>query len=357
MPLALITGGSAGIGAAFADRLAARGHDLILVARGELRLNATARIIAARHGVRVDTFVTDLADRHGLFRLEALLSGPEGLVVDVLVNNAGCGRAAEFPHAEREHLQAEIDLNITATIGLTHAVLPGMLQRGRGTIVNVGSVAGYLPAAGSSYGPTKAWVSAFTDSLAPVLRGTGVAAIAACPGYVRTGWHDFTPPEGMAGRLLWSEPEQVVDTCLADLDRGRTLSVPGPVYRPLVDALEMPRRALRLAARVAGASRERREPVPAPAPVAASAPARPVRRPGLPDLPSRPAQRVEPPHCVRTPAADHFVPTRRSTRESRARAVAAARSRASATVSSTTPAAVEPVRVPRPADGMAVPSA
>ena len=82
MPLALITGGSAGIGAAFADRLAARGHDLILVARGELRLNATARIIAARHSVRVDTFVTDLADRHGLFRLEALLSGPEGLAVD-----------------------------------------------------------------------------------------------------------------------------------------------------------------------------------------------------------------------------------------------------------------------------------
>ena len=87
MTLALITGGSAGIGAAFADRLASHGHDLILVARGELRLNAMARVLAARHGVRVDTFVTDLADRHGLFRLEALLGGPEGLAVDVLVNN------------------------------------------------------------------------------------------------------------------------------------------------------------------------------------------------------------------------------------------------------------------------------
>lgn len=340
MPLALITGGSAGIGAAFADRLAARGHDLILVARGEPRLHATARAVAARHGVRVDTFVTDLADRHGLFRLEALLSGPEGLVVDVLVNNAGCGGAAAFPDAERTRLQAEVDLNITATLGLTHAVLPGMLRRGRGTIVNLGSVAGYLPAAGSSYGPTKAWVAAFTDSLAPVLRGTGVAAIAACPGYVRTGWHDGAAPRGLAGRLLWVEPGHVVDTCLADLDRGRALSVPGPVHRPLVDVLEMPRRALRLAARLAGTSRERRAPAAGPATpvVPAAAPPSPVpaggtpaaHRPGLPDLPSRPARRVEPAHCAHTPGSSHFVATGRSSRERRVRAVAAARSRASA---------------------------
>lgn len=337
MPLALITGGSAGIGAAFADRLAARGHDLILVARGAERLTATARAIAARHGVRVDTFVADLADRHGLFRLEALLSGPDGLVVDVLVNNAGCGRTAQFPRAGRRDVQAEVDLNITATLGLTHAVLPGMLRRGRGTLVNVGSVAGYLPAAGSSYGPTKAWVAAFTDSLVPVLAGTGVAAIAACPGYVRTGWHDRPAPDGVTGRLLWAEPEQVVDTCLADLDRGRVLSVPGPVYRPLVETLEMPRRALRLAARLAGASRRSRPATPAPpsaaaaapAPAATPAPGRPPRvRPRLPDLPARPAQRVEPPHCVHTPGSSHFVATQRSTRERRARATAAAWARA-----------------------------
>lgn len=322
MPLALITGGSAGIGAAFAERFAARGHDLILVARGPERLAATARGIADRYGVRVDTFVTDLADRHGLFRLEALLGGPEGLVVDVLVNNAGCGHTAEFPRAARREVQAEVDLNITATLGLTHAVLPGMLHRGRGTIVNVGSVAGFLPPAGSSYGPTKAWVAAFTDSLTPVLQGTGVAAIAACPGYVRTGWHDTPAPAGVAGRLLWAEPEHVVDTCLDDLDRGRALSVPGPVYRPLIDALEMPRRALRVVARLAGASRtDGRARPPAPTPVPAPS------RPRLPDLPARPAQRVEPAPCVRTAVSSHFVRTGRSTREARARATAAAWSR------------------------------
>ncbi len=97
MPLALITGGSAGLGAAFADRLAGRGHDLLLVARDAERLAATAREISTRHGVRVDVLATDLSQRHGLFRLEALLSGPEGLAVDVLVNNAAMESGSPFP--------------------------------------------------------------------------------------------------------------------------------------------------------------------------------------------------------------------------------------------------------------------
>ena len=131
MSLALVTGGSAGLGAAFADRLASRGHDLLLVARGAERLAATAREIADRHGVRVDVLATDLGQRHGLFRLEALLSGPEGLAVDVLVNNAATEGGDPFPHADRDDLQAEVDLNVTATLRLTHAVLPGMVRRGR----------------------------------------------------------------------------------------------------------------------------------------------------------------------------------------------------------------------------------
>ena len=294
--------------------------------------------------------MADLSDRHDLFRLEALLAGPDGLVVDVLVNNAGRGRTGEFPRAARRDLQAEVDLNITATMGLTHAVLPGMLARRRGTLVNVGSVAGYLPSPGSSYGPTKAWVAAFTDSLVPVLEGTGVAAVAVVPGYMRTGWHDAPVPAGLTGRLLCAEPEQVVDTCLADLDRGRALSVPGPLYRPLVDVLEMPRRALRLASRVAGVSRQHKlspEPAPAPAPVAARS------RPRLPDLPSRPAQRVEPPACLRASGSGsaHFVATQRSTRERRARATAAARSRTSAGA----PASIRPAAPVRTVQARAVP--
>ncbi len=321
MSLALITGGSAGLGAAFADRLAARGHDLLLVARGAERLAATAREISTRHGVRVDVLATDLGSRHGLFRLEALLSGPEGLAVDVLVNNAAVESGTAFPHADRSDVQSEIDLNVTATMRLTHAVLPAMLQRGHGTVVNVGSVAGYLPSAGSSYGPTKAWVAAFTDSLVPVLRGTGVRALALCPGFVRTGWNGRTEPTGPLSALMWSDPEHVVDVCLADLDRGRTVSVPGPIDRPVVGLLELPRRTLRRFARVVGASREARwarvahEPVPMAEPVA------PASRPRLPDLPARPALRsgVTParPNAGRSP---HFVHTGRLTGEARARA-------------------------------------
>ncbi len=218
---------------------------------------------------------------------------------------------------------------------LTHAVLPAMLQRGDGTVVNVGSVAGWLPSAGSTYGPTKAWVAAFTDSLVPVLRGTGVRTLALCPGFVRTGWHGTTAPEGLLSRA-WSDPEPVVDTCLADLDRGRTLSVPGAVYRPVVGMLELPRRTLRMMARAAGASREARwarvahGPVPVRTP--AAPPARPLTpgapttespavRPQLPDLPARPAPRtgIAParPNAGRSP---HFVHTARLTGEARVRA-------------------------------------
>jgi short-subunit dehydrogenase len=334
----VITGGSAGLGAAFADRLAGRGHDLLLVARDAERLAVTAREIATRHGVRVDVLATDLAQRHGLFRLEALLSGPEGLAVDVLVNNAAVESGSPFPEADLAAVQAEIDLNVTATMRLTHAVLPGMLQRGEGTVVNVGSVAGWLPSAGSTYGPTKAWVAAFTDSLAPVLRDTGVRTLALCPGFVRTGWHGTAAPEGRLSSVLWSDPGPVVDTCLADLDRGRTLSVPGAVHRPVVGMLELPRRTLRAMARVAGASREARwaraahAPVPARTP--AAPPTRPVApaaqvadgpadRPRLPDLPAGPAGRsgtgITParPHAGRSP---HFVHTARLTGEARARA-------------------------------------
>lgn len=329
MPLALITGGSAGLGAAFADRLAGRGHDLLLVARDAERLATTARGIASRHGVRVDVLATDLAQRHGLFRLEALLSGPEGLAVDVLVNNAGTEGGDPFPHADRGDVQSEIDLNVTATARLTHAVLPGMLQRGGGTVVNVGSVAGWLPSAGSTYGPTKAWVAAFTDSLVPVVRGTGVRVLAFCPGFVRTGWNGRSEPTGPLSALTWTDAERAVDVCLADLDAGRTLSVPGPVFRPLIGLLELPRRVLRTAARATGSSRDVRvEREPATAQVPTAPPSRSATRrvgtarPQLPDLPARqPAERpgIAParPNAGRS---SHFVHTARLTGEARTRA-------------------------------------
>lgn len=243
--MALITGGSAGIGAAFADRLASRGYDLLLVARDPDRLQATAREVTARHGVRADVLPSDLGTRQGVIRVAALLSGPEAPAVDVLVNGAACEVLDRFPDGPVGDHQAAIDLMVTATTRLTHAVLPGMIRRGAGTVLTVGGVAGWRPAAGSSYGPTTAWVADFTDALVPALEGTGVRALAVCPGPVDTGRHGRTRPGGVAGRPLWTEAGQVVDTALADLDGGRTVSVAGAVHRPLVAALELPRRTLR----------------------------------------------------------------------------------------------------------------
>lgn len=375
--MALITGGSAGIGAAFADRLASRGYDLLLVARDPDRLHETARAVAARHGVRADVLTCDLATRRGVFGVAALLSGPEAPVVDVLVNNAGCEAPSDlpasyppanpFPYGPVDDHQAEIDLDVTATMRITHAVLPGMIRRGSGTVVNVGGVAGWLSAPGSSYGPTKAWVAAFTDALARSLSGTGVQALAVCPGPVDTGWHGTERPAGAAGRLLWTDAGQVVDTALADLDAGRAVSVAGRVHRPLVGMLELPRRTLRSlnagarAARrgaelladvtreplmpirgaepgpgapatpAAGSSRPRRA-VPAPGCGRESEPARApvgVRAPSrLPDAPVRPGAGRAVATAGDCGRSEHFLAGGPRTARDRARAAAAARDRA-----------------------------
>jgi short-subunit dehydrogenase len=137
---------------------------------------------------------------------------------------------------------------------LTRAGLPGMIERGRGGVINVASFAGYLAGPGDAYAATKAWVLAFSDTVAASLAGTGVGMLALCPGRMRTGigMHGMSAME--SGQLL--EPEAVVDVCLADFARGRILSVPGRRYRLVVDALELPRRTLRTLARLAGRGRD-----------------------------------------------------------------------------------------------------
>jgi uncharacterized protein len=255
MAIALITGGSTGLGAAFARRLAADGHDLVLVARGEERLEEIACALRAAHGVRVETLPADLAVAGGRELVEQRLA--DGAVpVDVLVNNAAVVVRELFDEAPVDALQEELDVNVTAVLRLTRAVLPGMIARGRGAVVNVASFAGYLSPAGSSYAAGKAWVLSFTDTVAASLVGTGVRVMVVVPGPVRTGHHERNglPP----GRSrMWLEPEVVVDRCLADLARGRAVSVPGAVYRAVAGVLELPRTVLRGLSRLARRNRER----------------------------------------------------------------------------------------------------
>ncbi|MEU9131117.1 SDR family oxidoreductase [Kitasatospora sp. NPDC048540] len=229
MTTALITGATAGIGAAFARRLARDGRDLVLVARDRERLAATAEELAKKYGVQVETLPADLATDHGIGAVEERLRDG-GRPVDILINNAGFGNRGAFLDVP---VQDELDMlkvHVEAVLRTTTAALPGMRERGRGGIVNVASVAAFLPR--GTYGATKAWVVSFTQGIARDLGGSGVRLQALCPGFTRTEFHQRAGMgTGNVPAWGWLSAERVVDESLRDLARGRSLSVPGKRYK------------------------------------------------------------------------------------------------------------------------------
>ncbi|MEU8889308.1 SDR family oxidoreductase [Streptomyces sp. NPDC048442] len=242
MTTALITGATAGIGAAFARRLASDGHNLVLVARGRERLREQATELHDKHGVEVEVLTADLSTDDGIAAVEERLADRTH-PVDLLVNNAGFGNKGEFLEVPMADELTMLKVHCEAVLRLTSAAVKGMKERRRGGVVNVASVAAFVPR--GTYGASKAWVVQFTQGAAKDLGGSGVRLMALCPGFVRTEFHERA---GMGTdnipSWMWLDADKLVAEALKDLARGKSLSIPDPRYKALMGVVKVAPRGL-----------------------------------------------------------------------------------------------------------------
>lgn len=261
---AIITGATSGIGRSFAVAFAAQGYDLLLTGRREDRLAALSADIAAEHDVNVEYRIVELTDREAMAAFTAEVAAMDS--VTVLVNNAGFGRSSAFHEDTVDGQAGMVTVHIETTLRLTHTVVPQMKARGRGRIINVSSLASYLPLPGGAvYASTKAWMVSFSESIALELAPYGIRCQALLPGFTRTDFHR-DPQYGdldrrNRGLVRWMEPDDVVRTSLAEIEKGhrrqerrgrrplpptpKVICVPGAANRVLAFvARNLPRRLL-----------------------------------------------------------------------------------------------------------------
>lgn len=240
---ALITGASSGIGEVMARRLAERGVATVVVARREDRLRAIADEYDG-----VEVLVADLLTAKGQ-RVVAERIASSTRSIELVVNNAGFGSNGLFAELDADRLADEVELNVGALTRLSHAALATMVPRGRGWLLNVSSVASFQPAPKLAvYAATKAYVTSLTESLHEEARSSGVHVTALCPGLTKTEFQAVSNTEQYADEFpgfLWTSPDEVVDTGLADVIANRALSVPGLQYKAMTTAVNMTPRWLR----------------------------------------------------------------------------------------------------------------
>ena len=243
--LAVVTGATAGIGREFAEQLARRGHDLLLVARDRDRLTEAAATLASRHGVEAEAFPADLTRDDDVTRLaERIAASPR---LTLLVNNAGFGTRGKLAEVDPGKQVEMVRLHTLAPMRLTQAALPVMLRNRAGAVVNVSSVASFVYSAGNAnYCATKAYLTTFSEGLAAELAGTGVQAQALCPGFTRTEFHSRMAEPDRLPRFAWMSAQAVVGHSLHCLDRGGpTVCIPGLRFRLVVGIIRLtPRRLI-----------------------------------------------------------------------------------------------------------------
>lgn len=223
---ALITGASSGIGAIYAERLARRGYDLILVARSRERLERLAQGLSEQSGRRVEVLVADLNDKAELARVEQLLRSDSR--ISLLVNNAGVGATAPLLDSDVEQMTRMIELNVTALTRLTYAAVPGFVARQGGTIINIASIVGVAPELlNGVYGGTKAFVLAFSQSLQHELKDSKLRIQVVLPGAIATDFWEGagTPVDHLPGAIVM-QAQDLVDAALAGLDQGEPITLP-----------------------------------------------------------------------------------------------------------------------------------
>jgi short-subunit dehydrogenase len=229
-PVALVTGASTGIGEEFARRLAAQGHDLVLVARDRARLEALAKELEEAYGVAAEVLPADLTDPVQLAPAEARARD-----VDLLINNAGYGTFGNFHEIDLDVDVREVQLNVIALMRLTHAAAAGMAARGKGGILNVSSLAGFQPGPrNATYSATKAFVTSFTEAVHEEMKGTGVSVCVLCPGFTRTEFQErANAPASGVPEFMWQRAPEVVTAALEGLEKNKAIIVPGAFNRVL----------------------------------------------------------------------------------------------------------------------------
>lgn len=241
---ALVTGASSGIGAVYAHRLAKQGYDLIIVARNGERLKALASGLTEETGRTVETVVADLGNTADLARVEGVLKQDRSITL--LVNNAGVGGTAPLLAADVDKMQKMIELNVTALMRLTYAVVPGFVARGGGTIINIASIVAIAPERlNGVYGATKAFVLAFSQSLKHELTEKNIRIQAVLPGATATEFWGIagTPIEHLPNEIVMSA-EDMVDASLAGLKQREFATIPALEDAGLLSAYEQARQAL-----------------------------------------------------------------------------------------------------------------